>query len=41
MLSVHPEYWTRQMYDGVKRCVTEQGGRLLYLGGNGMNWEWN
>ena len=36
---VHPEYWTRKMYDRVKRWVFEQGGKLLYLGGNGLNCE--
>jgi hypothetical protein len=39
MLSVHPEYWTREMYDRVKHWVTENGGRLMYLGGNGLNCE--
>jgi hypothetical protein len=39
ILSVHPEYWTRRMYDRVKRWVFEEGGRLLYLGGNGLNCE--
>jgi len=38
-LAVHPEYWTRRMYDRVKRWVFEQGGRLVYLGGNGLNCE--
>jgi N,N-dimethylformamidase len=37
--SVHPEYWTRRMYDRVKRWVFQEGGRLLYLGGNGLNCE--
>ncbi len=37
--AVHPEYWTRRMYDRVKRWVFEAGGRLLYLGGNGLNCE--
>jgi N,N-dimethylformamidase len=37
--AVHPEYWTRRMYDRVKRWVFEEGGRLLYLGGNGLNCE--
>ncbi len=37
--AVHPEYWTRRMYDQVKRWVFEQGGRLMYLGGNGLNCE--
>jgi hypothetical protein len=38
-LSAHPEYWTRQMYSRVKRWVFEEGGRLLYFGGNGLNCE--
>jgi hypothetical protein len=37
ILSVHPEYWSVEMYRRVKRWVREQGGRLLYLGGNGIN----
>jgi len=39
ILSTHPEYWTRAMYTQVKRWVHEQGGRLVYLGGNGLNCE--
>jgi hypothetical protein len=39
VLSVHPEYWTRKMYQRVKRWVFEEGGRLVYLGGNGLNCE--
>jgi N,N-dimethylformamidase len=38
ILSVHPEYWTREMFSKVKRWVSA-GGRLMYLGGNGMNCE--
>lgn len=37
VLSTHPEYWSRQMYDRVKQWVFERGGRLVYLGGNGLN----
>jgi hypothetical protein len=37
VLSVHPEYWSAYMYRAVKRWVFERGGRLLYLGGNGLN----
>jgi hypothetical protein len=37
VLSVHPEYWSVAMYQRVKQWVREQGGRLLYLGGNGLN----
>jgi len=39
ILSVHPEYWTREMFDKVQLWVQEQGGRLMYLGGNGINCE--
>jgi hypothetical protein len=39
ILAVHPEYWTRRMYERVKRWVFEEGGRLMYLGGNGLNCE--
>jgi hypothetical protein len=37
IISTHPEYWSRQMYDRVKSWVFERGGRLVYLGGNGLN----
>lgn len=36
VLSTHPEYWTINMYEKLKRWVAD-GGRLLYLGGNGIN----
>jgi hypothetical protein len=39
ILSVHPEYWSRAMYDQVKAWVFERGGHLMYLGGNGLNCE--
>jgi hypothetical protein len=39
VISTHPEYWTRDMYLGVKSWVFERGGRLMYLGGNGLNCE--
>ncbi|MBM3996190.1 MAG: carboxypeptidase regulatory-like domain-containing protein [Planctomycetes bacterium] len=39
ILVAHPEYWTRTMYDTVKAWVTQQKGRLMYLGGNGLNCE--
>ena len=39
ILSTHPEYWSRRMYDRVKEWVFERGGRLMYLGGNGLNCE--
>lgn len=34
----HPEYVSRQMYDAVEGHVRD-GGRLMYLGGNGFYWE--
>src|SRR5262249_31791443 len=37
ILSVHPEYWSEAMYRAVKAWVFERGGRLMYLGGNGIN----
>ena len=37
VLSTHPEYWSKQMYDRVKQWVFDRGGRLVYLGGNGLN----
>jgi hypothetical protein len=37
ILSAHPEYWSEEMYRKVKTWVFERGGRLLYLGGNGIN----
>jgi N,N-dimethylformamidase len=33
----HPEYWTAPMLDARDRWLDE-GGRLLYLGGNGFYW---
>lgn len=39
ILSTHPEYWTRRMYEQVRDWVYERGGRLAYLGGNGINCE--
>jgi N,N-dimethylformamidase len=39
VLSVHPEYWTKEMYFRVKRWVFEEGGKLMYLAGNGLNCE--
>jgi hypothetical protein len=35
ILNTHPEYWTRQMYDHAKTYL-EQGGSIVYLGGNGV-----
>ncbi|HQU44335.1 MAG TPA: hypothetical protein PK867_16060, partial [Pirellulales bacterium] len=39
VLSTHPEYWSRKMYDRLKRWVNDEGGKLVYLGGNGLNCE--
>lgn len=39
VLSVHPEYWSREMFDAVKRWVFHSGGKLAYLGGNGIDCE--
>jgi N,N-dimethylformamidase len=39
ILSTHPEYWTRKMYHTVKSWVNDRGGKLMYLGGNGLNCE--
>ena len=38
-ISVHPEYWSAEMYKRVKEWVYERGGKLMYLGGNGLNCE--
>lgn len=39
VISVHPEYWTREMVRRVNEWVRDRGGRLMYLGGNGVNCE--
>src|SRR5439155_1412635 len=39
ILDQHPEYWTHGMYAAVKSWVFERGGRLMYLGGNGLDCE--
>lgn len=39
VISTHPEYWSQQMYFTLKGWVHERGGKLLYLGGNGINAE--
>ncbi|TCP48475.1 N,N-dimethylformamidase [Tamaricihabitans halophyticus] len=33
----HPEYWTRNMMDSLSGYLGD-GGRLMYLGGNGFYW---
>lgn len=35
ILTTHPEYWTLQMLDNLEKYL-QQGGNLLYLGGNGV-----
>lgn len=37
ILSTHPEYWTTGMFDALTAWVTERGGKLACLGGNGLN----
>jgi hypothetical protein len=39
LIHTHPEYWSREMYSRVKQWVFERGGRLVYLGGNGLDCE--
>jgi len=39
IMNTHPEYWTRDMYLKLKSWVHDRGGRLVYLGGNGINCE--
>lgn len=39
VLGPHPEYWSRTMYYKLKDWVHNRGGKLLYLGGNGLNCE--
>lgn len=33
VLNMHPEYYSKKMYDRVKRWVYDEGGKLMYLGG--------
>jgi N,N-dimethylformamidase len=37
IITTHPEYWSSEMYFRVKDWVFQRGGRLMYLGGNGLN----
>jgi hypothetical protein len=39
ILGPHPEYWSRRMYFELKDWVHNRGGKLMYLGGNGLNCE--
>jgi len=37
ILNVHPEYWTLEMYNHLVHFLNN-GGKLMYLGGNGIYW---
>jgi N,N-dimethylformamidase len=37
VLGAHPEYWTEPMMQGLESYM-DGGGRLMYLGGNGLYW---
>ena len=37
ILNTHPEYWSKEMYLRVKDWVYQRGGRLMYLGGDGID----
>jgi N,N-dimethylformamidase len=37
LLGSHPEYWSRQMLDALDSYL-DDGGRVMYLGGNGLYW---
>jgi N,N-dimethylformamidase len=37
VLGSHPEYWSGPMLDALEAYV-EEGGKLMYLGGNGLYW---
>jgi hypothetical protein len=39
MITTHPEYWSKRMFDRVYDWVFRKGGKLVYLGGNGLNCE--
>jgi N,N-dimethylformamidase len=39
ILGPHPEYWSRRMVTELKDWVQNRGGKLMYLGGNGLNCE--
>lgn len=39
ILDQHPEYWSQKMYERVRDWVYDRGGRLMYLGGNGLSCE--
>ena len=37
VIGSHPEYWSRQMLEAVETYLAD-GGRAMYLGGNGFYW---
>lgn len=37
ILNVHPEYWSNNMYNNLIHFL-HNGGKLMYLGGNGVYW---
>ena len=37
MTGTHPEYWSTRMRDGLD-AFSAQGGRIMYMGGNGLYW---
>ena len=37
LTGTHPEYWTQDMLNSLQEYL-EDGGRLMYLGGNGFYW---
>lgn len=39
IVHTHPEYWSRKMYLELHDWVFRRGGKLMYLGGNGLNCE--
>jgi hypothetical protein len=39
VISTHPEYWSRDAYRRLKEWVFDRGGKLMYLGGNGIDCE--
>lgn len=39
IISTHPEYWSAEAFWRVKKWVFERGGKLMYLGGNGLHCE--
>ena len=39
VMNCHPEYWSKKMFELVKDWVHNKGGKLIYLGGNGITCE--